>query len=116
MDTLEITKIFYEKGLVMGRMISASKGDYIQRNPTHVSVFNANIVTITDGKIWYGDLDVTKSANILKEIAKEIGEPIFVLREMDARFENEDKVSSELIKKAVWNTSELVPYREIKND
>lgn len=108
---MEVEKKFYEKGLVMGRMISASKGDYMHQNPTHLSVFNANIVTITDGKIWYGDLDITKSADTLKEIAKELGEPLFILREMDARFENEDKPASEMIKKAVWNTSEPTPFK-----
>ena len=111
MDTLEIGKTFYDKGLVMGRMICASKGSYMEKNPTHLSVFNANLVTITHGKIWYGDLDVTKSADLLKEIAKEIGEPLFVLREMDARFEEAETPASKLIKKAVWNTNEPTPTR-----
>lgn len=114
MENFDIGNSFYKRGLVMGRMISASKGAYIEKNPTHVSVFNANIVTITNGKIWYGDLDITKSADTLKEIAKEIGEPLFVLREMDARFENEDKPASEMIKKAIWNTSEPTPFKIVQ--
>jgi len=82
-----------------GRMISGSKGSYIKNNPDNLAVFNANICTI-DGKIWYGDLDITKDIGKLKELAKKTILDIFVLREMDARFENENnpKISAAVMR------------------
>lgn len=114
MNEQEIVQIFRSEGLYFGRMISPSKSWYRDENPTHVTVFNANVITVTHGKIWYGDLDVTKDAEALKKIAEKIGEPLFILREMDGRFENENKSASDSIKKAMWNTTESVPYNEVK--
>ena len=71
--------------LRMGRMISGSK----TAPKGHVCVFNANICTKSKGKIWFGDLDLTTDADDLKRFAAEEGEDIYILREMDARFENE---------------------------
>lgn len=72
-----------------GRMVSDSKSGYDQLYPNNVVVFNGNICTKTYGKIWYGDLDVTKDEAKLMELAKALGEDLYILREMDARFENE---------------------------
>ena len=73
-----------------GAMISASKSGYGQKHPKNVAVFNSNVVT-AKGKIWYGDLDVTLSEQKLADLAKKIGETVYVLREMDGRFETEGK-------------------------
>lgn len=68
-----------------GRMISGGK-----TSPKgHVCVFNANLCTRKGGKFWFGDLDLTTDAEDLKRLAAEKGEPIYVLRERDARFQNE---------------------------
>jgi hypothetical protein len=72
-----------------GRMISASKSGYKERNPDCLVIFNSNVCT-EKGKIWWGDLDVTKSKDALSELAKETGETIYVLFEMDGRFEHEE--------------------------
>lgn len=72
-----------------GRMISGSKSDYDRAHPGNVVVFNANVCTRSHGKIWYGDLDVTKDEAMLKALAGALGEDVFVLREHDARFETE---------------------------
>jgi hypothetical protein len=72
-----------------GRMISGSKSFYSAAFPDHVIVFNGNICTKTKGKIWYGDLDITKDEEKLKQFASLVGEDLYILREMDARFENE---------------------------
>jgi hypothetical protein len=72
-----------------GRMISLSKSQYSIQHPGHVCVFNANVCVRSRGKIWYGDLDVTADEADLKALAQEVGEPVYVLREYDARFENE---------------------------
>jgi hypothetical protein len=74
-----------------GRMISGSKSFYSNAFPKNFVVFNANICTRTKGKIWYGDLDVTKDEEKLKELAANAGEDLYILREMDGRFENEAK-------------------------
>lgn len=73
-----------------GRMISQSKSQYRITYPEHLVVFNAN-VCILDGKIWFGDIDVNRDKLKLMDTAKELQESIFILKEMDARFENENK-------------------------
>jgi hypothetical protein len=82
-----------------GKLISSSKSGYRQRNPDNLVVFNANVCT-DEGKIWWGDLDVTLSKENLMSLAEEIGGTIYVLFEMDGRFENEDlpKINSALVK------------------
>ena len=72
--------------LRVGRMISFNK----TCPKGHVCVFNANICVKSKGKIWHGDLDLTADAKALKEFAKNAGETIHILREMDARFHTED--------------------------
>jgi hypothetical protein len=69
----------------LGRMISGSK----QCPKGHVCVFNANIVTAGKRKVWFGDLDLTMDIVALSKYAISLGETIFILREMDARFQNE---------------------------
>lgn len=71
-----------------GKMISASKSGYRDRNPENLVVFNSNVCTV-EGKIWWGDVDVTLSKEDLSSLAKEIGKTVYVLFEMDGRFENE---------------------------
>jgi len=68
-----------------GRMISGSK-----RAPVgEVCVWNANVLTKSRGKFWFGDLNLTRDADELKALGSKEGEPIYVLREMDARFTTE---------------------------
>lgn len=76
-----------------GAMISGSKSGYIQRNPKNMAIFNSNVIAMGSQpeKIWYGDLDVTMSLEKLKTLAETIGTEVRVLREMDARFEYEEK-------------------------
>lgn len=75
-----------------GKMISGSKSGYHRNHPGNLVVFNANVILMESKptKIWYGDLDLTLSLDKLKELSASIGQEIRVLREMDARFENED--------------------------
>lgn len=73
-----------------GRMISGSKSGYRDRNPKNLAVFNANVCTKSNGKIWFGDIDITLSHEKLTELAKSVEENVYVLSEMDARFGNED--------------------------
>ena len=83
-----------------GRMIAGSK-----RAPAGcICVWNANVITKSSGKVWFGDLNLTKEGKILKEIAKEVGETLYILRESDCRFDTEKDPIDLLISRAVWNT------------
>lgn len=73
-----------------GRMISNSKSGYKEKNPNNLVVFNANVCT-QNYKIWWGDLDLTKSASDLSNLSADLGEDIYILYESDGRFENENK-------------------------
>jgi len=73
----------------MGRMISGSKTFYREAHPTHVVVFNSNVCT-DRGKIWYGDIDITLTEERLKKLSLALKEKLYVLYEMDGRFENEN--------------------------
>lgn len=101
---MNILDIIESNGLKTGRLITWSKGDYKQKNPGNVCYFNANICTLEEGKVWFGDLDLTISGGVLKSIADNIGKQLYVLREMDCRFEDENISEIEIIKKSVWNT------------
>jgi hypothetical protein len=83
-------KIAEERLGMRGKMISFSKSGYAKKNPDNLIVFNSNVCT-DEGKIWYGDLDVTLSYDALSDLAKETDKTVYVLTEMDGRFENEEK-------------------------
>jgi len=73
-----------------GAIISNSKSGYRERHPENLSIFNANICTKNE-KIWWGDLDVTLSQTLIADLAFILNEDLYVLYEMDGRFENEGK-------------------------
>ena len=83
---IDYYEIFEKYSLYPGRMISGSK----HAPEGHLAVFNGNIITEKYGKIWYGDLNITKEFDQLKDIADEIQQDLYILREHDARFENEN--------------------------
>lgn len=95
------TQAFQNNGLMSGRMISHSKSGYREKYPENEVYFNCNIFVLGEGKIWYGDLDVTREEETLKAIAWDLGKKLYVLREMDGRFGNEDLPDSEIIKRSV---------------
>jgi hypothetical protein len=74
----------------VGRMITLSKSRFERANPTSVPVFNANVCTESRGKIWFGDLDLTSDEPLLKRLAAELGESVYVLYERAARFATSD--------------------------
>jgi hypothetical protein len=86
---MTVGQLINEKIGWAGRMISGSKSGYRTLHPNNFALFNSNICTKT-GKIWWGDIDLTESKQVLLDIAESTGEEIYVLFEMDGRFENED--------------------------
>jgi hypothetical protein len=107
MTTLEILKAH---GFNMGRMISGSKSGYRMAFPNNVCHFNANIITANDGKVWYGDLDLTMDADELKLVAYEADTILYVLREADCRWGQANDDVLALIGKSVWNTTQETPF------
>ena len=101
MNNLEI---FIKNGLHPGRLLGSSKSGYRDSHPEDLIVFNSNVITKTSGKIWYGDLNINLDRSKLDKISAEIGEPLYILYEMDARFEHENDPIEDLIKKAVFKT------------
>lgn len=82
-------------------MICYSKSAYRQRYPDHITIFNANIFTEEEGKVWYGDLDLTVERERLTEVARASQRTLYVLREMDGRFGNEEQNVAKLKEIAV---------------
>lgn len=68
-----------------GRMLSGSKTADAELQV----VWNANVLAGRT-KIWYGDISITRSADSLQDLADILNETIYVLREMDARFDTEN--------------------------
>jgi hypothetical protein len=93
--------IFENEKLLSGRIISFSKSRYREEFPDNEIYFNANIFVLGEGKIWYGDIDVTKEKEQLENVAREIGKDLYILREIDGRFGNEELKDSEIITRAM---------------
>lgn len=96
----QVLKTFEKYGLFYGRIIESSKSGYVSSHPNDKVIFNANVITKSHGKIWYGDLNVTLDEETLIKIKEEIGEELYILYEYGGRFENENLPTEELIKKA----------------
>jgi hypothetical protein len=92
--------IFATNGLMMGRMIAPSKAQYCKEHQGELVIFNANILTKTHGKVWYGDVNITLDFDNLKNIADQLGEDLYILMEGDARFGYENAPIDSLIAKA----------------
>lgn len=105
MKTKEAIDILENWGLICGRTISA----YKESPKGCICVWNANIITKSSGKVWYGDLNLTREGKYLKKMASEIGEPLYILREMDCRFSSENDSVKTLIERSFWNTDMEIP-------
>jgi hypothetical protein len=98
-------EFFNEEGLNTGRIISYSKSAYRESHPDNKILFNANIFVLGEGKIWYGDLDLTLDEKVLERIASKISKDLFILSEMDGRFGNENLSDPEIIKRSYHKIS-----------
>lgn len=83
-----------------GKIITGSKSSYTRRHPKNLVSFNSNIIIEGLGKVWHGDIDITRSEALLIRLAEVLEREVYVLYEMDARFENEKnpKVQNALYK------------------
>ena len=109
---LDIQKIFEAHNFFDGRMIGGSKTGYGAQYPDDLIIYNANVLMKDMGKVWYGDLNLTKDYIVLKSIAHSLDTTLYILWESDGRFGEENKPIDELIEKSVWNTDEIKPTKE----
>ena len=108
----EVQQVFEAYNFFDGRMIGGSKTGYSGLHPDDLIIFNANVLMPGHGKVWYGDLNLTKDYLVLREIAQNLNTELYVLWESDGRFGLETKPLNELFDKAVWNTDEDNPTKE----
>ena len=101
----DIDELMKAQSLYMGRMISPHKS----APKGCVCVWNGNLVSPSRGKVWFGDLNLTREGEKLKEVAKAAGETLYVLREMDCRFDTENDSVELLLQRAKWNTDQEIP-------
>ena len=99
-----ILKELENGGLSIGRLISGSKTLYRKRYPKNFVCFNANIFVEDLGKVWWGDIDITKEHKKLLEIAEKLNLDLYILYEMDGRFGNENR--NDFKNTSVWNTKD----------
>jgi hypothetical protein len=88
-------RIMNEHGFEMSRMLAFSKSTYVSRHPNNRAIFNANVVT-AQGKIWWGDLDLADDSEKLQQVANILDCNIYILREMDYRFDTENRPFDEV--------------------
>ena len=94
---------FKAHGLSFGRSFG-SKSAYAAAHPKAEAIFNANVFTGKQGKVWWGDLDLARDKPVLEKVARKIRCRLYVVREHDGRFENADQTHAEVVKVAVWYT------------
>ena len=92
--------LFATNKMPLGRLLAPTKAAYHEAHPDDFVIFNANIITKSTGKIWYGDIDVDLDFDNLKNIADILKEDLYILMEGDARFGYENEPINKLIKKA----------------
>jgi hypothetical protein len=100
-----LQELFNEHGFGIARMISGSKSGYRNAHPDNLVCFNANIFVLGEGKVWFGDLDITLDEGELKKVAEGLGKDLYVLREMDGRFGNEELQDEKIAELAVAKIS-----------
>jgi hypothetical protein len=108
------TKIIEElrkKGLPLYTLYG-SKTLYSKTHLDDLVLFNANIFIDDLGKVWYGDINLTKHWKDLMEIKERVGVDIYVLYEMDGRFGKEDREDFENV--AIWSTKNGLTERYAK--
>lgn len=87
-----------------GRMIAGSKSTYKKAFPKNLVAFNANVCIEGLGKVWHGDLDITRDEALLVRLAELTDREVYVLYEMDGRFDNESKPK---LGKAIYKVSRV---------
>jgi len=99
----ELAEVFGAAGLPVGRCFG-SKSGYRFANPDNEFIPNANVFCRKVGKIWWGDLDLTRDRPKLDAVARKLRMKLYVLYEGDGRFENADLQHANVVRLAIWKT------------
>lgn len=86
MEKSEQRKLIDEHLGAPGRMLSHSKSTYMDNNPNSTVFFNGNVYGADGRKLWFGDVDLTKQRDALRQLAMKLGERLYVTRESPYRF------------------------------
>ena len=105
----KVAKLMARAKMHCGRMVGGSKSLYHRFHPLNLVIFNANMVTLEEGKVWHGDLDLSLEGAKLKRVAKRAGCVLFILYESDGRWGNDNSSPEELAMKSRWDTSKGLP-------
>ncbi len=108
---MKLNKALRSEGFYGGRTITYSKSEYRAANPNSVVYYSAGIITLSGGHVWGGDLDLTKDSDALKRVSAEIGEELYILREQDTYYDEKLVPLSDVIKKAIWDTTKSTPVK-----
>ena len=111
-NVIEVQKYFDAYEFYDARILAGEKWAYTSEHEDDLIIYNANVLMKDIGKVWYGDLNLTKDYLVLREIAEKLNTELYILWETDGRFGEEMKPLNELFDKAVWNTSEDNPTKE----
>ena len=103
-NSVELTAIAEDALGHCARLISGSKSFYRDSHPDNIVFFNANVFTKEDGKIWFGDIDLTIDEEKLKVLDKELDKEVFLLNEMAGRFDKENKQAEVIESDAIWSS------------
>lgn len=101
-----LIKVLRQHGFHEGRMISRSKTGYCRRNRNHFVIFNAQVFANRGRILKQVDLDLTLDGKKLTEVARAVGEDLFVLYEMDPPryWKPGDKPIAATLRESVWWT------------
>jgi hypothetical protein len=91
-----------------GRLISMSKSGYHRARPDHLVVFNAGALTADGTEIWWGDLDLTLDESKIGDLARTLGEQVYVLHEPFRRYFEQESTESAAFTATIREVAVLV--------
>lgn len=88
---------FENEGLFEGKIVTGNIDKYMKRNPDSVVIKNANVFIDMGGKIWWGDLDLTRDAKRIQRACNRIGMEILITEESVGR-DNLDDLNWDIVR------------------
>jgi len=95
--------LFARHRLTMGRQLPESS-EYRRHHPRSIVWRHADVFAANAGYVWHGDVDLALDEPVLRVIADELGEPLYVLRESVRRSLNTPLPVEQLTRLSDWNT------------
>jgi hypothetical protein len=95
--------LFSRCRLTMGRQLPDA-AEYRRYHPHSILWRHADVFALRAGYVWHGDIDIWVDAAVLREIARELDEPLYVLREAARRSLNLPLTVEQLTRLSDWNS------------